>query len=143
MGKPVNGGDFEMDKLIIGIKGEAKITVTKNNTAVAYGSGGVEVFATPAMIGLMENAAANSVQIALSEGLSSVGTRVDIKHLAATPLGMVVRATSELIEIEGKRLVFKLEAFDEVDKVGEGTHERFVINLEKFMEKNQAKSNNL
>lgn len=143
MEKPEIGGDLEMDKLIIGIKGEAKTTVTKNNTAVAYGSGGVEVFATPAMIGLMENAASNSVQEVLSQGLSSVGTRLDVKHMAATPLGMVVRATSELIEIAGKRLVFKLEAFDEVDKVGEGIHERFVINLEKFMEKNKAKRNKL
>lgn len=132
-----------MDKLKVGTKGESIVTVTKDNTATAYGSGSVEVFATPAMIGLMENAAANSVQESLSPGLSSVGTRIDVKHLAATPLGMVVRATSELLEIEGKRLVFKLEAFDEVDKVGEGIHERFVINLEKFMEKNLAKRNKM
>lgn len=132
-----------MDKLIKGIKGEAKTTVTKSNTAVAYGSGAVEVFATPAMIALMENAASNSVQDALSQGLSSVGTRLDVKHIAATPVGMVVKATSELIEIDGKRLVFKLEAFDEVDKVGEGIHERFIINLEKFMEKTKAKRNKL
>lgn len=143
MKTPKNGGDLKMDKLIKGIKGEAKTTVTKSNTAVAYGSGAVEVFATPAMIALMENAASNSVQDALSQGLSSVGTRLDVKHIAATPVGMVVKATSELIEIDGKRLVFKLEAFDEVDKVGEGIHERFIINLEKFMEKTKAKRNKL
>lgn len=131
-----------MDKLIIGIKGESRSTVNNQNTAIAYGSGGVNVFATPAMIALMENAALNSVQEQLSEGLTTVGTKLEVTHTAATPLGMGVRAVSELIEIDGRRLVFKVEAYDDFEKVGEGVHERFVINMDKFMQKNASKGNN-
>lgn len=128
-------------ELAVGIKGESKSNVTENNTAVAYGSGGVKVFATPAMIGLMENAALTLVQKYLPEEQTTVGTNVNVSHLAATPIGMAVSATAELVEIDGKRLVFKVEAFDEKDKIGEGTHERFIINLEKFMTKTNSKNN--
>ena len=130
-----------MEKLRIGLLGESKITVTNSNTAVAYGSGDISVFATPAMIALMENAALNSVQPFLSEGMTTVGVDIKVKHIAATPLGMEVVAKSELIEIDGKKLVFKVEAFDEKDKVGEGTHERFAIVSEKFMKKVIEKKN--
>lgn len=128
-----------MERVKSGIIGEAKVQVNETNTAIAYGSGGVAVFATPAMIGLMEKAALESVDNVLSKGLSSVGTRVDVKHLAATPIGMNVTAKSELVEVDGKRLEFKVEAFDESGLVGEGTHQRYIVDLEKFIAKAQKK----
>ncbi len=130
---------IKMQNVITGIKGEAKTQVDETNTAIAYGSGGVAVFATPAMIGLMEKAALDSVDKVLSPGLSSVGTRVDVKHLAATPIGMNITAKSELIVVDGKRLNFKIVAYDDSGLIGEGTHERCIIDLEKFMDKAQAK----
>ncbi len=130
------------NKLQVGIKGESRTTVTKDNTALAYGSGGVEVFATPAMIALMENAALKSVESVLQPGHSTVGINIQATHVAATPLGMEVSAQSELVQIEGKKLTFKVQAFDEKDKIGEGLHERFIINLEKFMAKTADKKNN-
>lgn len=123
----------------IGIKGESKCLVSENNTAIAYGSGGVKVFATPAMIGLMENAALSLVQKYLPEVQSTVGTNINVSHIAATPIGMEVKAFAELIEIDGKKLIFKVEAYDEKDKIGEGIHERYIINLEKFMSKTNSK----
>ncbi|MDA8213276.1 MAG: thioesterase family protein [Clostridia bacterium] len=128
-----------MERVKVGIKGEAKVQVNETNTAIAYGSGGVAVFATPAMIGLMEKAALESIDNVLSAGLSSVGTRVDVKHLAATPAGMSVVAKSELLEVDGKRLEFKVEAYDESGLIGEGTHQRYIVDLEKFISKAQAK----
>ncbi|MCL6478158.1 MAG: thioesterase family protein [Peptococcaceae bacterium] len=122
-----------------GITGEARIRVTENNTAVAYGSGAVRVFATPAMVGLMENAAILAVDPLLGEGLTTVGTRVDVKHLAATPVGMEVVARARLIEVDGKRLLFEIEARDEVDLIGTGTHERFIVKTESFLKRAQAK----
>jgi predicted thioesterase len=119
--------------LAAGIKGEASDVVTEHNTAVAYGSGGVNVLATPAMIGLMEKAALTSVEPFLDSGMTTVGTRVDVQHLAATPVGMTIKAVSELVAIEGKRLLFKVEALDEVEVVGRGTHERYVVPEEKFI----------
>lgn len=128
-----------MSSLKVGIKGAASVTVTESNTAVAYGSGGVSVFATPAMIGLMEKAALTSVEPLLDSGMTTVGTRVDVQHLAATPIGMVVTAESELVEIEGKRLVFRVEARDEVEAVGRGTHERYIVPEQKFLGKAAGK----
>ncbi len=122
-----------------GIQGEARATVSDGNTAIALGSGGVPVFATPAMIALMENAALSSVEPYLPEGHTTVGIKISSSHIAATPLGMEVIARSELTEIDGKRLVFKVEAFDAKEKIGEGIHERFIINKEKFMKKNEEK----
>jgi predicted thioesterase len=87
------------------------------------------------MIALMENAAWQAVAEHLDEGYVTVGTLVNVKHLAATPLGQKVRATAELIEIDRRRLVFKVEAYDERQKIGEGLHERFAVNLERFMQK--------
>lgn len=118
-----------------GIKAEQTELVTDKNTAMAYGSGGVAVYATPAMIGLMEKAALSAVDPLLLEGMATVGTELNVKHLAATPVGMKVTAQAELLQVEGKRLVFKVEAFDEKEKIGEGTHERYIINLAKFLAK--------
>jgi fluoroacetyl-CoA thioesterase len=120
-------------KLEIGTKGEASTMVVHDNTAAAVGAGGVEVFATPMMIGLMENAAWRAVAHDLDAGDVTVGTLVNVQHLAATPVGQQVRAIAELIEIDGRRLVFKVEAYDEQRKIGEGQHERFIVNLEKFL----------
>jgi fluoroacetyl-CoA thioesterase len=121
--------------LKIGITGEATTVVVHENTAASVGAGGVEVFGTPMMIALMENAAWQAVAEHLDEGYVTVGTLVNVKHLAATPLGQKVRATAELIEIDRRRLVFKVEAYDERQKIGEGLHERFAVNLERFMQK--------
>lgn len=122
-----------------GMTGIKEDLVTDKNTAMAYGSGGVAVYATPAMIGLMENASLSAVDPYLPEGMATVGTRLDVKHLTATPIGMKVKAAAELLEVEGKKLVFKIEAFDEKEKIGEGIHERYVIDLAKFLVKCEAK----
>ena len=116
-----------------GMRGEASTTVVHENTAAAVGAGGVEVFGTPMMIALMENAAWRAVVDALDEGYVTVGTLVNVQHLAATPVGQQVRALAELIEVDGRRLVFRVEAYDEQQKIGEGQHERFVVNLERFL----------
>ena len=123
-----------------GLTGQAVATVTDENTAVKFGSGTVTVFATPAMVGLMEKAAINSVDSLLPFGFATVGTHLDIKHLAATPLKMIVLAKAELMETEGSKLIFKVEAFDEVEKIGEGMHTRYVIQLEKFLDRTNKKS---
>ncbi len=126
--------------LEVGMKAEIEVIVTDQHTAETVGSGGVKVFATPLMIGLMEGAALKSVDANLPEGFSTVGTHLDVKHLAATPVGMKVYAVAELIEINGKKLNFKVEAFDEKDKIGEGTHERYIIEMDKFIERANAKA---
>lgn len=120
-------------KLNIGLKHKEEKTVTMNDTAFVFGSGAAKVFATPMMIGLMEAAAMNTVKDYLPEGFSTVGISVNIKHIGATAVGKKVYAEAELIEIDRKRLVFKVEAFDEDKKIGEGTHERFIIDEKKFM----------
>ncbi len=120
--------------LQVGIIGEATTTVDNKNTAAAIGAGGVDVFGTPMMIALMENAASRAVADQLDEGQVTVGTVVNIKHLGATPLGQKVRATAELLEVDRKRLVFKVEAYDEKKKIGEGLHERFIVELKRFLQ---------
>jgi len=119
--------------LAVGMRGEASLVVGEAQTAAAFGAGGVLVLGTPVMIGLMENAAWQIVQPELPEGESTVGTLVNVRHLAATPMGGHVVATAELIEIDGKRLVFRVSARDDTQLVGEGTHERFRIVLERFL----------
>jgi predicted thioesterase len=121
--------------LTIGMRGEATTTVVHENTAAAVGAGGVEVFGTPMMIALMENAAWRAVADTLDEGQVTVGTHVNVSHLAATPLGQSVKATAELIAIDGRRLTFRVEAFDEHQKIGEGQHERFIVHLQRFLQK--------
>jgi len=118
-----------------GLKHKEEKTVTMEDTARVFGSGAAEVFATPMMIGLMEAASMNAVKNFLPKGYSTVGTLVNIKHLSATRVGKNVWAEAELIDIDRKRLVFKVDAYDEDKKIGEGFHERFVIEDEKFMSK--------
>ena len=122
-----------------GIKGEGELLVTESNTAEALGSGSLAVLATPAMISLMEKTARLSVAPFLEEGQSTVGTLVNVKHLAASPVGMKIRCTTELIDIDRRRLVFKVECYDGSGLIGEGEHERFIIDEEKFMAKASAK----
>lgn len=122
-----------------GIKGEARETVNENNTALKMKSGGLMVYATPAMIALAEQAAYKSVEPYLEEGQGTVGTLMNVKHLAATPVGMQITAKSELTSIEGRKLTFKIEVFDEREKIGEGVHERFIVNNEKFQNKANGK----
>ncbi|EGD47754.1 thioesterase superfamily protein [Ruminiclostridium papyrosolvens DSM 2782] len=127
--------------LKVGITGSTEVLVSEANTAKTMGSGSLDVFATPAMIALMEKAASMTVQNYIDEDSSTVGTMINIKHIAATPIGMNVTAKAELVEIEGKRLVFSVEAFDGKDKIGEGQHERFIIKAEKFIAKANSKLN--
>ena len=117
----------------IGMTNESKLIVEERHTASAYGSGSIYVFATPAMIGLMENAALNCVEKALGEKWTTVGTHVDVSHIAATKMGKEARAVAELVEIDGKKLKFKVTAYDDDKKIGEGFHNRYIINEEKFM----------
>ena len=121
-----------------GIKGHQEIIVTKEITAKSMGSGAIDVYGTPAMILLMEETAQQSVAPHLDAGQGTVGTELNIKHLAATPVGMKVWCDTELIEVDGRRLVFRTEAFDECGKIGEGTHERFIVDNEKFQQKTDS-----
>jgi predicted thioesterase len=119
--------------LEIGIRGEATLTVGEDETAAKFGAGGVRVLATPVMIGLMENACWRAVQPELLAGETTVGTLVHVRHLAATPVGERVVASAELVEIDGRRLVFRVSARDEHRLIGEGTHERARVSLERFL----------
>lgn len=127
-------------KLEVGLAGEITAEVRPEHTAQSLGSGGVAVLATPMLVALMEGAAKDAVQPDLPEGWTTVGTRVDISHLAATPVGMKVTARAELTEVDGRRLVFTVEAQDELEKVGQGLHERFIINTERFESRTRAKA---
>ncbi|WP_075363275.1 thioesterase family protein [Desulfosporosinus metallidurans] len=123
--------------LVIGTQGRAGTIVNSQNTAKAMGSGLLEVFATPAMVALMEQAAVNALNLPV--GQSSVGVSLNIEHSAATPLGAKVSATAELIEIDRRRLVFSVEVCDEAGRVGSGKHERFIVDVEPFFAKAQKR----
>lgn len=124
-----------------GIKGRQETTVTAANVATNVGSGKVQVFATPMMISLIEKAACLSIEPYLEEGQSSVGTRIDVSHCSATPLGMTVWAETEVIAVDRRKVTFKVAAYDERGLVGEGTHERFVIDIDKFVTRANGKLN--
>ena len=121
--------------LQVGIRGSGEAVVTEAVTAKAMGSGELPVYATPAMGTLVEETAWKSVAPALEPGQGTVGTKLDLAHLAATPLGRKVRCETELIEIDRRRLTFSAEVFDEAGKIGEGTHERFIVDSERFLAK--------
>ena len=125
--------------LEIGIEHSKTETVAENNTAASLGSGMLPVYATPAMILLIEATAAECAAPHLEDGMTTVGTKLDIEHLAATPLGLTVSCKCELVEIDRRRLVFKAEVYDSCELIGRGTHERFIVASEKFMAKAEAK----
>lgn len=127
------------ENIVPGLVGEREAKVELGNTARHLGSGNVSVFATPEMVRLMEMAGVSAVDHLLPEGYRTVGIRVDVTHLAATPLGMTVRARAELTHVEGRRLTLRVEAFDDVEKIGEGIHERMIVNLAKFKERAESK----
>ncbi len=122
-----------------GIRGEQRVEVVYENTATAVGSGVLKVFATPCMLALMEKTACESIEPYLDEGWGSVGTEVHIRHLSATPIGMTIRCESELTLVDGRRLLFDVRAYDDAGLIGDGTHERFLVQNEKFQAKADAK----
>lgn len=128
-----------MTELAAGLTGERSARVEESNTALSFGSGLAPVFSTPYLVALMEGAAVNAIAPALSPEQGSVGTMIQVNHKAATPVGMTVTAKARLEEVDGRRLVFSVEAWDDKELVGDGKHERFIINNEKFLAKAEAK----
>ncbi|MBR6672819.1 MAG: thioesterase family protein [Alistipes sp.] len=119
----------------VGLKYESQTVVSTTNTANTLGSGDMEVFATPAMIALMENAAMMAVAPHLDEGASTVGIEMATSHIKASPIGATITASAELISAEGRKLSFKVKAWDEQGVIGEGNHTRFVVDRERFLSK--------
>ena len=128
-----------MEEIIPGLHAELEHTVVDADSAALWGSGLVPVFSTPALVGLMEGAAVAALTGHLAPGQTSVGARIDVRHLAATPIGMQVRARAELKSVEGRKLVFKIQAWDAVELIGEADHERFVVDEARFIARIQAK----
>lgn len=123
----------------LGIKGTAETVVVYENTAAAVGSGALEVFSTPSMIALMEKASRELVQPYLEEGQSTVGTRLEVSHVAASPIGAHIHSESTLVEIDRRMLTFEVKAYADGELIGEGRHQRCIIYAERFMEKALAK----
>lgn len=121
--------------LEIGLTAESSIVVTDANTALALGSGDMKVFATPAMVALMENAAMKAVAAALPEGSTTVGTAMQTSHIKASKMGATITASARLVEVDGRRLRFEVRAWDEAGTIGEGEHTRFVVDRERFLAK--------
>lgn len=126
-------------EITVGMKGQATTMVEQEDTAYEVGSGSLLVYATPCMVALMEGAACEAISTALPEDKTSVGTQLNISHLSATPVGMEVRAEAEVIAVEGSAITFQVSAFDESGKIGEGTHKRAVISVQKFLDRTYAK----
>lgn len=129
----------DLTKLKPGLEGHAEIVVGDEHTAPRIGSGRVRVLATPVMINLMEAAALDAAENLIPAGHQSLGTRLDVRHIAATPVGMRVRATARLVAVDGRSLEFRVEAHDEKDLIGDGTHTRLVVNVARFDQRVQAK----
>lgn len=127
--------------LEIGLIHTKETICDENNTAAAVGSGSLRVFSTPALLTLMELCAAEAVQPHLEDGQSTVGTKAELSHIAATPVGMRVKCQCELVEIDRRRLVFDIKAYDEAELVSECKHERFIVNNDKFISKCYSKCN--
>ena len=126
-------------EIIIGMKGEAFTDVERADTAAEVGSGSLLVYATPCMVALMEGAACNAIEAAVPEDKTTVGIELNIRHIAATPVGMEVRAEAEVTAMEGSIITFAVTAYDESGKIGEGTHKRAVVTSQRFLEKTYAK----
>ena len=125
--------------LKVGVRGRADDIVSENNTAAAAGSGGLQVFGTPFMVALMEKAAWASIAPYLAPGENTVGTKLNVSHLSATPVGMKVWAESEITLVDGKRIELSVAAYDEKGLIGQGTHERFIVTDERFLAKTARK----
>jgi len=126
-------------QILPGLVGRAELTVAEEHTAPRVGSGKVHVLATPVMINLFEAAALAACEHFLPAGYQSLGTLLNVRHIAATPVGLRVVALAEVVKVEGRTVMFRLEARDEKDLIGDGTHERVVVNVEKFDQRVQAK----
>lgn len=122
-----------------GLVGHASTVVCESNTAAAVGSGALPVFSTPHMIALMEGASMDAVAKCLEEGQGTVGTKVNIEHLASSPIGAQIRAESLLVEVDRKRLEFEVKAYAGDELIGKGSHQRFIVDSQRFMEKALAK----
>lgn len=131
-----------MEGIVPGLASESQLLVRAENTAAHLGSGDVAALATPEMIRLMEKASVAAVDPLLPKGYKTVGILVNVRHLAATPVGMTVRARAELAEVDGRRLIFHVEAHDEVEKIGEGEHHRMIVDVAKFGERVSQKRGN-
>ena len=122
-------------EITVGMKGEVGTLVEREDTAKEVGSGSLLVYATPCMVALMEGAACEAIQDALSDSQTTVGTELNIQHISATPVGLEVRAEAEVVAVEGKVITFEVKAFDEAGEIGKGTHKRVIVNTQKFLEK--------
>lgn len=132
----------DLSRLKPGLKGSADILVGEEQTAPRVGSGRVRVLATPVMINMMEAAALDAIENLLPEGHQSLGTHLNIGHYAATPVGMRLRATAEVTKIDGRNVEFRVEAFDDRERIGDGTHTRVVVNVDRFDQRIQRKLKN-
>ena len=122
-------------EITVGMKGEATTMAEREDTAMEVGSGSLLVYATPCMVALMEGAACEAIQEALSDSQTTVGTELNIQHVSATPVGLEVRAEAEVIAVDGKVITFEVKSFDEAGEIGKGTHKRVIVNTQKFLEK--------
>lgn len=126
-------------EITVGMKAEATTCVEREDTAAEVGSGSLLVYATPCMVALMEGAACEAIAQALTEGQTSVGTELNIKHVSATPVGLEVRAEAEVTAVEGKVITFQVKAYDEAGLIGEGVHKRALISAQRFLERTYSK----
>ena len=126
-------------EITVGMKGEVATLAEREDTAKEVGSGSLLVYATPCMVALMEGAACEAIQEALSDSQTTVGTELNIQHISATPVGLEVRAEAEVIAVEGKVITFEVKAFDEAGEIGKGTHKRVVVPVQKFLDKAYSK----
>ena len=126
-------------ELTIGLKGTVRTMAEREDTAYEVGSGSLLVYATPCMVALMEGAACEALEGALPEDKTTVGTMLNISHLSATPVGLEVRAEAEVTEVDGNAITFSVTAYDEAGKIGEGTHKRFIVTSQRFLDKTYAK----
>lgn len=126
-------------EIVVGMRGEASTLVEREDTAQIVGSGDLLVYATPCMVALMEGAACEAIADCLSDTQTTVGTALNIEHTSATPVGLEVRAEAEVTAVEGKAITFEVRAFDEAGQIGKGTHQRVIVNSQKFLDKAYSK----
>ena len=122
-------------EITVGLKGEVSTVVEREDTALEVGSGSLLVYATPCMVAMMEGAACEAIADCLPDNKTSVGTELNISHISATPVGLEVRAEAEVTAVEGNTITFKVSAFDEAGKIGEGTHKRVIVSTQRFLDK--------